>query len=83
MQDGLDLHVRRVTARGVAAGRARPARLQEDLGRGCVIAARGHEFDGVVQVDLATGEPTNPPATRAVRTYPVKEENGQVYVSLR
>lgn len=33
--------------------------------------------------DLATGEPTNPPATRPVRTYPVKEENGQVYVSLR
>lgn len=31
--------------------------------------------------DLATGDPINPPATRSVKTYPIKEENGQVYVA--
>lgn len=30
--------------------------------------------------DLETGVPVNPPATRAVRTFPVREEEGQIYV---
>ncbi|MGQ0848581.1 MAG: FAD-dependent oxidoreductase [Actinomycetota bacterium] len=46
-------------------------------GGGLVCLCHGSIFD------LATGEPTNPPATKWVRTYPVKEENGQIYVSLR
>ena len=33
--------------------------------------------------DVRTGEPTGPPAVKPVPTYPVKVENGDVYVSLR
>lgn len=33
--------------------------------------------------DPATGEPTNPPATRPVKTYPVREIDGQIYVAVR
>jgi 3-phenylpropionate/trans-cinnamate dioxygenase ferredoxin subunit len=33
--------------------------------------------------DLRTGKPTNPPATQPVRTYPVKIEGDDVYVSLK
>lgn len=32
--------------------------------------------------DLATGEPINPPATRPVKTYPIEEADGQVYVAV-
>lgn len=32
--------------------------------------------------DLASGEPINPPATRAVRTYPVREIDGHIYVAV-
>jgi 3-phenylpropionate/trans-cinnamate dioxygenase ferredoxin component len=32
--------------------------------------------------DLETGEPIQPPATEAIRTYPVREEDGQVLVGL-
>lgn len=32
--------------------------------------------------DLATGEPINPPATRPVKSYPAKEEDGQIYVAI-
>jgi 3-phenylpropionate/trans-cinnamate dioxygenase ferredoxin subunit len=32
--------------------------------------------------DLETGEPIAPPATEAIRTYPVREEDGQVLVGL-
>ncbi len=32
--------------------------------------------------DLATGEPINPPASRPVRTYRVREADGQIFVSL-
>lgn len=32
--------------------------------------------------DLATGVPLNPPATKAVKTYPVREEDGIIYVAL-
>jgi 3-phenylpropionate/trans-cinnamate dioxygenase ferredoxin component len=31
--------------------------------------------------DLPTGKPTNPPATEPITTYPVKVEDGDVYVS--
>lgn len=33
--------------------------------------------------DPATGEPTNPPATRPVKTYPVREADGYIYVAVR
>ncbi|MQA97901.1 MAG: Rieske 2Fe-2S domain-containing protein [Streptosporangiales bacterium] len=32
--------------------------------------------------DYESGEPLSPPATRPIRTYPVKEEGGQIYVAL-
>lgn len=32
--------------------------------------------------DLATGEPINPPAARPVKTYPAREEDGQIYVAI-
>jgi 3-phenylpropionate/trans-cinnamate dioxygenase ferredoxin component len=32
--------------------------------------------------DLRTGRPTGPPATEPVPVYPVKVENGEVYVAL-
>ena len=32
--------------------------------------------------DLETGEPIQPPATEPIRTYPVREEDGQVMVGL-
>ncbi len=33
--------------------------------------------------DPATGEPTNPPATRPVRTYPVREVDGHIYIAVK
>lgn len=32
--------------------------------------------------DLETGEPISPPATRPIRVYPSKEENGEIFVGL-
>jgi 3-phenylpropionate/trans-cinnamate dioxygenase ferredoxin reductase component len=32
--------------------------------------------------DLASGEPINPPATRPVRTYPLREMDGHIYVAV-
>jgi nitrite reductase/ring-hydroxylating ferredoxin subunit len=32
--------------------------------------------------DLDTGEPIYPPATEPIRTYPVREEDGEVYVGV-
>lgn len=32
--------------------------------------------------DLETGEPISPPATRPIRVYPCKEENGEIFVGL-
>ncbi len=32
--------------------------------------------------ELETGQPIQPPATEPIRTYPVKEEDGQVFVGL-
>ncbi len=32
--------------------------------------------------DYDTGEPITPPATKPIRMYPVKEEDGQIYVGL-
>jgi 3-phenylpropionate/trans-cinnamate dioxygenase ferredoxin subunit len=33
--------------------------------------------------DLRTGEPTHPPATEPIATYPVKVEDGNVFVSVK
>lgn len=33
--------------------------------------------------DLATGEPINPPATRPVKTYSVRESDGHIYVAIK
>jgi len=33
--------------------------------------------------DLATGEPINPPASRPVKTYPVREVDGHIYVAIK
>jgi 3-phenylpropionate/trans-cinnamate dioxygenase ferredoxin reductase component len=33
--------------------------------------------------DLASGEPINPPATRPVKTYPVRESDGHIYVAVK
>ena len=32
--------------------------------------------------DLDTGEPIYPPATEPIRTYPVREEDGEVFVGV-
>lgn len=32
--------------------------------------------------DLETGEPILPPATEPIQTYPVKEENGEIFVGI-
>jgi nitrite reductase/ring-hydroxylating ferredoxin subunit len=32
--------------------------------------------------DLETGEPIYPPATKPIKTFPVKEEDGQIFVGL-
>jgi hypothetical protein len=32
--------------------------------------------------DLETGEAIYPPATEPIRTYPVREEDGEIYVGL-
>ena len=32
--------------------------------------------------DLASGEPINPPATRPVKTYPVREMDGHIYIAV-
>jgi 3-phenylpropionate/trans-cinnamate dioxygenase ferredoxin reductase subunit len=45
-------------------------------GGGMVCLCHGSIFD------LATGEPINPPATRPVKSYPAREEDGQIYVAL-
>lgn len=33
--------------------------------------------------DLASGEPINPPASRPVKTYPVREMDGHIYVAIK
>lgn len=32
--------------------------------------------------DLQTGEPVSPPATEPIRTYPVREEGGEIFVAI-
>lgn len=45
-----------------------------DDGLGC--SCHGSVFD------LETGEPVNPPATEPIQVYPVREEDGEVYVGV-
>jgi 3-phenylpropionate/trans-cinnamate dioxygenase ferredoxin component len=45
-----------------------------DEGIGC--SCHGSVFD------LETGEPVQPPATRPIRTYPAREENGEIFVGI-
>jgi nitrite reductase/ring-hydroxylating ferredoxin subunit len=45
-----------------------------DDGIGC--SCHGSVFD------LASGEAIYPPATESIRTYPVREENGEIFVGL-
>ncbi len=45
-------------------------------GKGLTCLCHGSIFD------LATGVPINPPATRPVRIFPVKEQDGQIYVKV-
>lgn len=54
-----------------------------------VSLSEGEVYDGTIECwlhgscfDLASGKPTNPPATQPVATYKVKVEDGDVYVSL-
>ena len=54
-----------------------------------VSLSEGEVYDGTIECwlhgscfDLRTGEPTNPPATRPIGTYPVRVEDGYVYVAL-
>jgi 3-phenylpropionate/trans-cinnamate dioxygenase ferredoxin component len=54
-----------------------------------VSLSEGEVYDDTVECwlhgscfDLRTGKPTNPPATEPIATYPVKVEDGAVYVSL-
>lgn len=44
--------------------------------RGLTCLCHGSVFD------LASGAPINPPATKPVRTYPIKEEDGAIYVAV-
>ena len=54
-----------------------------------VSLSEGEVYDDTIECwlhgscfDLRTGKPTNPPAMQPVTTYPVKVEDGAVYVSL-
>src|SRR5262245_43467227 len=54
-----------------------------------VALSEGEVYDHTVECwlhgscfDVRTGEPTRPPATEPVPVYPVKVENGDVYVAL-
>lgn len=56
---------------------------------GCHLASGRVEHNGLTCLchgsvfNLRTGEPINPPATKAVKTYPVRETNEQIYVSVK
>ena len=54
-----------------------------------VVRAEGEVYDHTVECwlhgscfDVRTGNPTGPPATEPVPVYPVKVEDGDVYVAL-
>ncbi len=53
------------------------ASLADGWLEGCHIECPLHES----QFDLRTGEPTSPPATRAVRTHRVHIEDGHIFVT--
>lgn len=53
------------------------------------VLSDGYVEDGCIECplhqgrfDLETGAPKGPPVTEAVRVYPVKSENGKVYVDI-
>jgi nitrite reductase/ring-hydroxylating ferredoxin subunit len=54
----------------------------------CLLSAGRVTEDGLLcschgsVFDYASGEPITPPATRPIRVYPVKEENGEIFVAL-
>jgi len=55
-----------------------------------IVRFEGEVYDHTVECwlhgscfDLRTGDPTGPPATKPVPVYPVKVEDGDVYVSLQ
>lgn len=54
----------------------------------CHLSSGAVEGDGLVCLchgsifELATGTPINPPATRPVKTYPVMEKDGQIFVAV-
>ena len=54
------------------------ARLSDGFLEGCAVECPLH----ATLFDLRTGEPTGPPATRAVRTFPVSVLDGDVVVEL-
>ncbi|WP_340536955.1 bifunctional 3-phenylpropionate/cinnamic acid dioxygenase ferredoxin subunit [Nocardioides sp. GXZ039] len=54
------------------------AALSDGFLEGCLIECPLHASF----FDLRTGEPSGPPATRAVATYPVVDEDGELFVEL-
>jgi Ferredoxin subunits of nitrite reductase and ring-hydroxylating dioxygenases len=63
--------------------------LRDECSHEEVPLSEGEIYDHTVECwlhgscfDLRTGNPTGPPATEPVPTYPVKIEDGDVYVAL-
>ncbi|MCW2621377.1 MAG: Rieske (2Fe-2S) iron-sulfur protein [Frankiales bacterium] len=63
--------------------------LTDECSHGQVALSEGEVEDGYVECwlhgsrfDLATGEPTGPPATRPVAVHPVRVDGQDVFVSL-
>jgi 3-phenylpropionate/trans-cinnamate dioxygenase ferredoxin subunit len=54
------------------------AYLSDGFVEGCLVECPLHASC----FDLRTGKPSGPPATEAVRTYPVEVRDGDVYVEL-
>lgn len=54
----------------------------------CMLSSGKISDDGLVcschgsVFDLETGEPISPPATKPIRLYPSREENGEIFVGL-
>ena len=63
--------------------------LYDECSHERVLLSEGEIYDHTVECwlhgscfDLRTGNPTGPPASKPVRTYPVKVEGDDVYVAL-
>lgn len=87
-------HARRFTVEGVEVAIARSNGKVYAVHNLCTHLAchlaSGQVEDGCLSClchgsvfDLATGVPLNPPATKAVQTYPVHETDGQIYVAVK